>query len=68
MISGIVEMALRIGIIALFINVTGFRATAYAEVSAWIGALLLNMASFEHTLNKNLRTAVIHHRKLRTAA
>ncbi|WP_297956395.1 MATE family efflux transporter [uncultured Ruminococcus sp.] len=68
MISGIVEMALRIGIIALFINVTGFRATAYAEVSAWIGALLLNMASFEHTLNKNLRTTVIHHRKLRTAA
>ena len=68
MISGIVEMALRIGIIALFINITGFRATAYAEVSAWIGALLLNMASFEHTLNKNLRTTVIHHRKLRTAA
>ena len=68
MISGIVEMALRIGVIALFINVIGFRATAYAEASAWIGALLLNMASFEYTLNKNLRPTVIHHRKLRTAA
>ena len=68
MISGIAEMALRIGVIALFINVIGFRATAYAEASAWIGALILNMASFEHTLNKSLRTSVIHHKKLRTAA
>ena len=68
MISGIAEMALRIGVIALFINVIGFRATAYAEASAWIGALILNMASFEHTLNKSLETSVIHHKKLRTAA
>ena len=68
MISGIAEMALRIGVIALFINVIGFRATAYAEASAWIGALILNMASFEHTLNKSLGTSAISHKKLRTAA
>ena len=38
MISGIAEMALRIGVIALLIGTVGFRATAFAEASAWIGA------------------------------
>ncbi len=46
MISGIVEMVLRIGTISLFIGRLGFRATAYAEVFAWSGALLLNTAAF----------------------
>ena len=68
MISGIVEMALRISVIAIFIPVLGFSATAYAEASAWIGALLLNMTAFEHTLNKNLARKSIRHDKIKTAA
>lgn len=46
MISGIVEMVLRIGVISLFIGQIGFRATAYAEVCAWVGALILNAAAY----------------------
>ncbi|SFW33832.1 MATE family efflux transporter [Ruminococcus flavefaciens] len=68
MISGIAEMALRIGVIALFIPVIGFRATAYAEASAWIGALLLNMTAFEHTLKKNMAAPQAKPEKLRHAA
>ncbi len=68
MISGIVEMALRISVIALFIPVLGFSATAYAEASAWIGALLLNMFAFEYTLNKNLGNKSVTHDKVKTTA
>ncbi|MCR5599924.1 MAG: MATE family efflux transporter [Ruminococcus sp.] len=68
MISGIVEMALRISVIALFIPVLGFSATAYAEASAWIGALLLNMSAFEYTLNKNLGHKSIRRNEIKTAA
>ena len=68
MISGILEMALRVGVIALFIPVVGFSATAYAEASAWIGAMLMNMAAFEHTLRSNLKSPVIRHKKLKSAA
>ena len=46
MISGIVEMVLRIGVISLFIGQIGFRATAYAKVCAWVGALILNAAAY----------------------
>ena len=68
MISGIAEMALRIGVIALFIPVIGFRATAYAEASAWFGALILNMTAFEHTLRKLTTAPKVKPEKLRTAA
>ena len=69
MISGIVEMTLRISVIALFIPVLGFSATAYAEASAWIGALVLNMTAFEYTLNKNLgHKSIKRHDKIKTAA
>lgn len=50
MCSGIVEMVLRIGTIALFIENTGFMATAYAEIGAWSGALLLNLIAFVYIL------------------
>jgi len=53
MISGFIEMALRIGVIALFISKIGFRATAYAEVAAWLGALSLNLTAFEYTMHKH---------------
>ena len=46
MLSGIAEMFLRIGAIVLFIGSIGFRATAAAEISAWVGALLINTAAF----------------------
>ena len=46
MISGILEMVLRIGTISLLIGSYGFRATAFAEVMAWTGAVLLNGAAF----------------------
>ncbi len=46
MISGILEMILRIAVISYFIGRIGFRATAYAEISAWIGALLVNAYAF----------------------
>lgn len=68
MISGVLEMALRVGVIAMFLPVIGFSATAYAEASAWIGAMLLNMAAFEHTLKSNIRKPVIKHKKVDSAA
>lgn len=46
MISGIAEMLLRIVAIVLLITPLGFRATAVAEVFAWVGALLINSAAF----------------------
>ncbi|WP_295156356.1 MATE family efflux transporter [uncultured Ruminococcus sp.] len=46
MLSGIAEMVLRIGAIVLLTGSMGFRATAAAEVFAWVGALLINTAAF----------------------
>lgn len=46
MVSGILEMFLRIFTISFFIGRIGFPATAYAEISAWIGALLVNAFAF----------------------
>ncbi|MCR5101728.1 MAG: MATE family efflux transporter [Butyrivibrio sp.] len=46
MLSGVLEMFLRIIAISFFIGKIGFRATAYAEISAWIGALLVNAYAF----------------------
>ncbi len=50
MISGIMEMILRIAVISLFIGSVGFKATAYAEISAWIGALAINTYALYYTL------------------
>lgn len=47
MLSGIVEMILRILAIILLLPSIGFQATAYAELIAWIGALLLNIVGFK---------------------
>lgn len=46
MLSGIAEMVLRIGAIVLLIDRMGFKATAAAEIFAWVGALLINTAAF----------------------
>jgi Na+-driven multidrug efflux pump len=42
MASGILEMFLRIFVISFLMSRLGFKATAYAEISAWIGALAVN--------------------------
>ena len=65
MCSGILEMALRISVIAFFISGMGFRATAFAEIFAWSGALLLNAAAFVKILRtriKEQRSPVRTHR------
>ncbi|MBO5571105.1 MAG: MATE family efflux transporter [Ruminococcus sp.] len=62
MISGILEMVLRISVIVLLIGGLGFRATALAEVSAWTGALLMNMTAYFVYIRKfspSKKTAVL---------
>lgn len=56
MISGIVEMVMRIMVIVLFISQLGFRATACAEIVAWSGAFALNFAAFRVYLNKHIKS------------
>ncbi len=55
MISGIVEMALRVLVIVLFTEKLGFTATSYAEIAAWIGALAINATAFVTFLSGKLR-------------
>ena len=43
MASGILEMVLRITVISFLMGRLGFKATAYAEISAWDGALVVNV-------------------------
>ncbi len=54
MISGIVEMVMRISVIVTFIPHSGFKATAYAEAVAWFAALALNFCAFMIILRKRL--------------
>lgn len=56
MCSGIVEMAVRIGVIFFGLPVFGFTAAIYAEGAAWAGALFLNLASCLHFLRHKLST------------
>lgn len=53
MCSGIIEMVLRIPVIMLFLPSIGFRATAYAEVIAWCGALSINTAAYVILIKKD---------------
>lgn len=52
MISGIAEMVMRIGVIMLLSASLGYVATAYAEISAWMSALIINGLAFFINLNK----------------
>ena len=54
MISGILEMVLRITVMSYLIGRIGFRAAAYAEISAWIGALIINAYAFNMALSPHL--------------
>lgn len=50
MLSGFLEMALRIFVIVFFLPEIGFPAAAYAEVTAWIGALIINMTVYKYMM------------------
>lgn len=58
MMSGVAEMFLRIGTIVLFASSIGFKATAFAEVAAWTGALLINGIAFFYYLSKEKRSVL----------
>jgi len=60
MISGIAEMALRVVVVVFFTSVFGFNATSYAEIAAWLGAMILNSAAIYYYLyGKKEKTANI---------
>ena len=54
MCSGILEMVLRILTIAFFMGTIGFQATAWAEVAAWSGAMLMNLAAYHRVMSMHL--------------
>ncbi len=58
MLSGIAEMLLRIGAIILLTDRIGFRATAMAEIFAWIGALIINTAAFIVVFNRENKSRI----------
>ena len=55
MCSGILEMVLRILIIVLFLSRIGFQAAAYAEIAAWMGALILNLVAYKVLMQRKIR-------------
>ena len=44
--SGVLEMVLRITVIYALMSRLGFMSVAYAEISAWVGALIVNAVAF----------------------
>lgn len=58
MLSGVVEMMLRIPAITILLPRIGFRGTAYAEGIAWVGALALNAGAYGKIA---LTKAVLHY-------
>lgn len=52
MYSGLLEMMVRILVIILLLPRIGFRATAYAEVLAWLGAVLVNLGAYLKDIRK----------------
>ena len=52
MCSGLLEMVVRILVIILLLPRIGFRATAYAEVLAWLGAVLVNLGAYLKDIRK----------------
>lgn len=46
MLSGLLEMVVRILVIVFLLQEIGFRAAAYAEVLAWTGAFLVNWGAY----------------------
>ena len=59
MLSGVLEMIMRVVVIMNFLPVYGFKITAYSEIAAWVGALLLNIFAFIYSYNKLAKKDVI---------
>ncbi|MDD6827193.1 MAG: MATE family efflux transporter [Oscillospiraceae bacterium] len=55
MISGVLEMIMRVLVIALFIGKIGFAAAAYAEIAAWCAALAINVYAFVYFIRKKTK-------------
>ncbi|MDO5558910.1 MAG: MATE family efflux transporter [Oscillospiraceae bacterium] len=55
MVSGVSEMLMRVIVIVFFVSRLGFSSTAYAEIAAWIAALIINMAAFRFYYSKTLK-------------
>ncbi len=55
MLSGIVEMAMRIATIYFLVDLLDFKATALAECAAWVSAFILNFIAFEYLLNSIIK-------------
>lgn len=56
MMSGLFEMVLRVSVIVGFSSKIGFVSTAFAETSAWLGALLMNAIAFFYYYRKITRS------------
>ena len=52
MISGVAEMVLRLGFIAVLVPVIGFNAAAFAEIAAWTGALIMNTCAYIYSISR----------------
>lgn len=63
MLSGILEMILRIAAISLLIGRIGFPATAYAEISAWVGALSVNVYAYHIAMKQACQSELAYHRQ-----
>lgn len=61
MISGIAEMIIRIAVVFMLIENVGFMATAYAQIAAWVGALIMNFSAYVFYIRKV--TVKSEHRK-----
>ena len=46
MLSGVMEMIMRISVIVFFLDRFGFVTTAYADIAAWVGALAMNISAY----------------------
>lgn len=57
MISGIVEMIMRIATIVFLVDHVAFRATALAECSAWFSAFALNSVCFVVILRRAIKSS-----------
>ncbi len=64
MLSGVLEMIMRVVTVSTLMGVIGFNAAAFAEISAWLGALIVNLITFYHLLLPLLgRKPLSEHRK-----
>lgn len=65
MLSGIVEMVLRIPAVIILLPKIGFKGAAYAEAAAWTGALALNLGAYViHSHRQRIKPAKISSKEI----